>query len=233
MKKFLLLVALAAPITSFTVPYSEPVFSSDEQDQMEIAAYSTYRSGKDKLDQKKMGERLQKTLNTLVKFTSHHLMRRGHIEGKTMLAKWEKNYSKVFLYAEIGVDDIGDHEAIQFILDLYSLAEKYLGRSFCEASHIRDLWVVAYAVPVVFHPARVDIDGPEYKLHFVPFSKALGYWIVMGGCTIYNWIGTPITTLICSPIGEAGRFAFGLLADPLSDAIWKGFHGKQVDPENR
>ena len=171
-----------------------------------------------------MGQRVQKALNTQIKFASTHLKRRGIQYGVTALKQWEAKYSKRFLVMEIGMLDLGDHEAIEWLLDFYTQLEGFLGPSYLAQLHLDDIRTLAYAIPVVFAPARSDIDKPEYKLHFVPFSKAIGYWTVLGGCSIYNWIGVPVVTLVCSPIGEAGRLAFGLIGDPLSDAIWEGAH---------
>jgi hypothetical protein len=203
----------------------EGFFNADQQEQMEVAAYSSYRGGKKDFNAEKMGARVQRTLNVLVKFGSHHLMRKGKMEGKVMLAEWEKKYSSVFIAQEIGSLDIGDHEAVAFLLKFYLALESVFGQDRLEKMHLRDIWTLAYAIPVVFEPKRVDISQPEYKLHFVPFSKAVGYWTVMGGCTAYNYLGTPVTTLICDPIAEAGRFVFGAIGDGLSDAIWRGANG--------
>jgi len=198
--------------------------AEDTQETLEANAYQTYRSGKKEFNAEKVGRKLQKALNAQVKFGSHHLMRKGLKIGKIKLKEWETNYSKVFLNVEIGQMDLGDHEAIAWLLDFYNILETNLGLVTLQRLHLDDMRTFAYAIPVVFSPARSDIDKPEYKLHFVPFSKGTGYWLVLGGCSIYNWIGTPVTTLICDPIAEAGRLAFGLIGDPLSDAIWEGAH---------
>lgn len=201
-----------------------PVHAEDDIEALETNAYQTYRGGKKEFNAEKMGKRVQKALNTQVKFAANHLKRRGIQYGVVALKEWESKYAKTFQTREIGALDLGDHEAIEWLLNFYTQLEGFLGTPYLQRTHLDDIRVLAYAIPVVFEPARTDVDKPEYKKHFVPFSKAVGYWLVLGGCSIYNWVGSPAVTLVCAPIGEAGRLAFGLIGEPLSDAIYDGTH---------
>lgn len=217
MKSIVIAFIISGILSTYTASATE---SLPTQETMEANAFQAYQE-KSKFNREKMGKRLQRTLNTQIKFASHHLKRRGIQYGVTALKEWETKYKTVFLTTEIGALDLGDHEAISWLLDFYTKLEGFLGESTLKALHLDDIKTLAYAIPVVFEPARSDIDKPEYKLHFVPFGKAVGYWGVYAGCSIYNWVGMPAVNLVCTPISEAGRIVFGIIADPLSDAIWE------------
>ena len=69
-----------------------------------------------------------------------------------------------------------------------------------ELTHLDDIKIVNYAVPVAFDPCNPEWDQPEYKLHFVPLAGVATYWAVWGGCMAgttgagYSVICTPVAT---------------------------------------
>lgn len=197
------------------------IHAEDEvtQEKMEIEAFKEYQ-GKKSFNKEKMGKRIQKAYNNLVKFGVFRLNKRGY-DARPLQKQWDAQFSKVFLNLEIGVNDIPDHEpAIKWLNDFYLLLVATLGQSTVMSMHLDDIDTLNRGVPVMFHPKGTD--KVDYNLCFVKSSAAIGYWTVMGGCSLYNWLGTNPTIVICSPLAEGGRLAFKIIADPLSDAIWEG-----------
>lgn len=187
------------------------------QDQMELEAFTAYKS-KSKFNEKRVGEKVQKTYNSLVKFGVFRLKKRG-FDASNLQKEWDANYSKVFLLAEIGVTDIPDHEpALKWLNDFYLLLVTTLGQSTVNSLHLDDIDILNRGVPVMFHPK--GSDKVDYNLCFVKSSGAIGYWTIELACAGYNWLGTNPTVVICGPLAAGGRLAFKIVAEPLSNSIW-------------
>lgn len=203
-----------------------PVHASDEitQEKMEAEAFTAYKS-KSKFNEKRMGERVQKTYNVLVKFGVFRLNRRGY-DARPLQKEWNAKYAKTFLAAEIGITDIPDHEpALAWLNDFYLLLVATLGQDAVNSLRLDDIDTLNRGIPVMFHPKSTD--KIDYNLCFTKSSKAIGYWGAMGACSIFNSIGTNPAILVCTPLSEGARLAFGIIANPLSDAIWEGSNASE------
>lgn len=219
MKYLMIVFLLLSPVNAH---------SSDDisQDKMETEAFTAYKS-KSKFNEKRMGERVQRTYNVLVKFGVFRLKKRGY-DASNLQKEWNAQYSKVFLAAEIGINDIPDHEpALKWLNDFYLLLVATLGQASVNSLRLDDIDTLNRGIPVMFHPKSTD--KIDYNLCFIKSSKAIGYWGTMGACSIFNSIGTNPAIVVCSPLSEGARLAFGLVADPLSDAIWEGSNASESD----
>lgn len=192
------------------------------ESQMEVEAFNEYKT-KSKLNEKKWGERSQKSYNALVKFGVQRLKKKGYLHAPSLQKEWDQKYSKVFLSLEIGVNDIPDHEpAIKWLNEFYLTLVSVLGESTVKSLHLDDIDTLNRGLPVVFKPK--EVEKLDYNQCFVKSSKAIGYWSCTVACSTYNWLGTGPTITICTPLASACRMAFGLIADPISDGIWESVH---------
>jgi hypothetical protein len=124
-----------------------------------------------------------------------------------------------FLLDELNAKDLGDHEPIEWLYDLWFTLNELLGEGTMRMMHLDDLYIFAYAIPVVFWCLDA-VDELEYALHFVPFSGAVTYWAAMAACQAAAF-GTA-WTLICSPVASVAELAMiELIAPGLSPRVWE------------
>lgn len=136
----------------------------------------------DKIDQRlDLDERHQlaaEAFDGMFKFAARQLREEGRPDdARRLTAEWSGTYRNIVL----GLNgDVGDHTPFNdWIAIWYSLLEEQLGVEFMEFSHLRDIWVLNFTLPVVFKPhadeqwcmeqlARhpTDTCKREYARHF-------------------------------------------------------------------
>ena len=123
--------------------------------------------------------------------------------------------------------DLGDHAPLSEWLDeWYQRLEDLLGPEVMRLTHLDDIWVVNFAVPVVFDPRREKgiWDDPEpqeeYSEHFIPLAGVVAYWGAWISCTVAT-LSTGAVTYICAPIASGVEYIMvRYVAPPLSDRVY-------------
>lgn len=140
-------------------------------------------------------------------------------DGDRIWKEWEeRRWFFMQLDSELTGKDIGDHEPIKWLYDTWAFLNKMLGEQTMKYTHLDDLWIFAYSIPVVF-TCLDQVDAPEYAAHFIPFAGSLTYWSAMIACTI----GAPAPwSMLCSPLGELCEYAMvTFIAPKITDKVWK------------
>lgn len=103
----------------------------------------------------------------------------------------------------LGSRDLGDHEPLlKWLAELYHKLEERFGEGWLRASHLDDIKIFNFGIPVVFTPASWDLK--EYKAHFVPLAGANGFWVSQAAC-----LASPAAAVskLCPILGEGARYA--------------------------
>lgn len=168
-------------------------------------------------------------------------------EAERLAAEWE-GFGQEYLMAlaDPELTDVGDHSPFsEWIAVWYAQLEAVLGVQIMEMTHLRDIWVLNYTLPVVFRPHEgaawcLDMDGgdceAEYRRHFAGtkwqkrpdpdadevqhhgFAGVVTYWAVWGGCTAAT---SGVGSLFCGPAGTGAEFVMERYVAPgLSDRIY-------------
>lgn len=160
--------------------------------------------------------------------------------------EWEGTYKGSLLrYGEVG-----DHQPLSdWVAVWYMLMEQVLGENVMEMSHLKDIWVLNFTIPVTFEPHAdsvwckeqlqaypEDTCADEYRRHFAGtkyygddpyataalhhgFSGVCTYWLVFAGCEAALW-GTDFT-LVCGLAGDGAEAVMEKWPAPkISVRIW-------------
>jgi hypothetical protein len=139
-----------------------------------------------------------------------------------------------YLERMVTEEDLGDHKPLNLWLAVVTdLLQLTLGPQVMEWTHLDDLRIMNYAIPVVFNP-RADNDWcletsgvaciEEYGLHFVPFSGTCAYWGAYISCAVATYGAG--TMFLCSPIGMGTEYVVRRWVAPkLGDRIYIRVNG--------
>jgi len=181
-----------------------------------------------------------KRLDAVVESTIHRgaaaLREMGEgTEADRIEAEYAVAYTGYFVrqYENGGIPvEIGDHAPLNLWLELVHAALHIkLGDDLCRYLHVHDLFIVNFAVPVVFNPKRYDLL--DYKDHFAghPLSAwkwehhglagVVTFWAVNITCGAATF-GMGLVTFACSPIaGLAESVMDRRIAPPVAERVWK------------
>lgn len=130
-----------------------------------------------------------------------------------------------------GLGDIGDHRPLaQWLTTLYNDLLALLGPQVMAITHLEDIKVINYTIPVVFHMQGVtpqEINQAEYAKHWNPFWGVVSYWTVWGVCTVVTYGGGWF--IICSPAGMAAKYVtVNYIAPKFSNNGYEFFYGANL-----
>lgn len=132
-------------------------------------------------DRASLQVKLDRAVDNLIKTTIGELKKRGH---HTLAGTIEMDYIqryKGFVMTFQPGRDVGDHEAISWLLKIHDDIEFVIGPKLCHATRIHDLWVIAYTIRVVFS-CQDNVDPLEYAKHYIPLSGIAARWVSYGTC---------------------------------------------------
>lgn len=200
----------------FLIDYSVANAAFDEKPIVKSVA--------ENLEHGELAEEAHKTVNTIVLFSIITLKAHGfHDEAREIRDEWDAN--EAYFFSELMAKDLGDHRPLsEWLASVYMRLELLLGKPLMAWTHLDDIKVLNFAIPVVFD-ARMesgywdsDDPKPEYKLHFVPFSGVVTYWSAYLACTIAT---EGIGSVWCSPIASVGENAMvHFIAPRISDRVY-------------
>lgn len=134
-----------------------------------------------------------------------------------------------YLSRMVMLEDLGDHKPLSLWLAVVTdLLQLTLGSQVMEWTHLDDLRIMNYAIPVVFKPQAsndwcLETSGVscqvEYGLHFVPFAGTCSFWGAYIACSVATYGAG--TMFLCSPIGMGTEYVVRKWVAPkLGDRIY-------------
>lgn len=166
-----------------------------------------------------LAESTDKTIKGMIELAVSLLGERGfYQEAASVEVEFKDRWEGYFVRAHMR--GLGDHKPYSEWLALtYDLLRLTLGDQVLKFWHLDDLYILNYAIPVVFDPENPDWDKKEYGLHFVPFSGVLTYWTIWIGCEIYTFATGHVFP--CSPAGSLGEtIMVHLFAPHISNMVY-------------
>ena len=173
-----------------------------------------------------------KALAALIKQAGVVLRARGHASVAKEIEAEYTQYTDAIYQMAMQTKEIGDHEAFsEFLISTHDKIETAIGSFWCKYFHFHDLYIINYAVPVVWHPEAYDLT--EYLDHFAGhilsqyswkhhgLAGVVAYWAVNIAC-MAGTSGMGAVTFACGPIaGLAEHVIDKNVAPPLGKRIWK------------
>lgn len=144
----------------------------------------------------RMKLRTNNSLDALIRVGVGELKRKGHHTEATRI---ENEWNTQWSFYMLRYDDLGDHAPLSEWLDkVYKALEAKLGVAVMEFTHLVDIKVLNYSIPVVFHPCAFDMGAivipraEEYACHFVAygpkkngaFAPVCAYWAAYAACVM-------------------------------------------------
>lgn len=95
-------------------------------------------------------------LTSMLTFAARNLREAGRSDdADTLLNEWNGHYKAVV--AGVETEDVGDHLPYSDWLAIwYQALEDEFGVDYMEWSHLRDIWILNFTLPVVFNPTSTD-----------------------------------------------------------------------------
>lgn len=179
--------------------------------------------------------RIDHVVDRIVRQTAAAMQAKGYkAESAEMMLQYETEYSFYFTGRVdlLGAGDIGDFAPwSEFLKNVHEKAHEFLGETLCKFLHVHDLFIITYAVPVVFAPSKYDLE--TYQNHFTGvhilgplwdhygLAPVAAYWTVEIVCSVGTW-GMGLVSFACGPIASVSENVFGVYLSPrLGDAVWK------------
>lgn len=138
--------------------------------------------------------------------------RKGRIAANDLRIEWDEVYRPWALGLIDNPEALGDSpDALgdwpplsDWLAEKYDQLEALIGPEAMAFTHLDDIKVINYAVPVVFDPCNeLWSNYEEMSLHFIPLTGTLSYWLAWAACTGGTWgLGIGI---ICTPVGMASE----------------------------
>lgn len=166
-----------------------------------------------RLDQMEVAKKTDKAIEEMVAVATDQLKKAGFKDEAARIdLEFENSFqgytAKLITKRLKGLGDIGDHRPLsKWLTELYNTLYDLLGPQVMALTHLEDIKVINYTIPVVFHLEGVtnpEIDPVEYEKHWDPFWGVVTYWTVWGTCEAVTYGGGWF--LICSPAGMAAKY---------------------------
>lgn len=173
--------------------------------------------------------RMHNTLDIMMRVAVSELLEKGYIpEAQQLENEWNE-----WSYTILANDDLGDHAPLsKWLATTYQKLEDMLGVWIMEQTHLIDLKVMNYSIPVVFNACTFDMGAitipraEEYACHFVAYGKnkdgafapVVTWWASYIGCTI-GTMGTGFS-FVCGAAAEGAKWIMKKhIAPPISKRI--------------
>lgn len=160
--------------------------------------------------------RINQSIEEIIKFSSIELKKKGAKKlAKEIESEWLMKYDSMILDSR----DLGDHEPLsKWLADTYKKIEAVIGEDLSKASHIYDLYILNYSIPIVLF-CRDNVDESEYMRHFVPLIGVIAYWSAYISCAVLSWDN--LLFFLCSPIAESAKLiAINYSSPKLNHKAW-------------
>jgi hypothetical protein len=175
----------------------------------------------------------QSTLNRIVSEGNALLMEQGYAQEAMSLQKeWDHNYSGEFTAVQLF--DLGDHQPMNaWLADYYKKLQDKLGAPILRLTHVDDINVLNYAIPVVFQPKGDKRNGDhwndvEYSKHFIPFISVAAYWAGYVGCRAATKVHPAFKRYCSVAAGALKNLVRSTVAPKLSNLAFAKGTGRKV-----
>lgn len=199
------------------------------------------------LDNGKILEKTGEAFDAMFRVAETELRKRGQVALANRLDdEWVTTGSDL-LMAIGGNGDVGDHSPFSdWVQAWYAVIEAQLGIPVMEATHLRDIWVLNYTIPVVFHRDATspwcgqvtagDNCRDEYRRHFAGtkyqrdpdpqadkilhhgFAPVVAWWLVYAGCEAATQGGGMV---VCGVAADSAEFAIERWVAPrIAYGLW-------------
>lgn len=156
--------------------------------------------------------------------------------------EWQTQFSD-FLVREEQSDILGDHKPLlKFLSGFYDKLEDRLGTNFIRQGLLGDIYLMNFAIPVVFAPKAewwrntetANRMWVEYRKHFIPFANVITYWGVKIACNkiMQQKEAGKQGQKLCEKAATKLRWAMGRYVAPkISDFIFNKANGAEAKLE--
>jgi len=163
------------------------------------------------------------TIDVMLRVGAKALRKKGYpVQSEALLAQWRGVYKPML--GGFTLDSLGDHAPFsRWLMEVTTAMEVALGTSRMKLLHLDDLYIVNYAIPVVFDPANIEWDLEDYTEHFVPFAGVVGYWAASGGCSLA--ITNPLVShFTCGIVGTLAEEGMKAVSPSIANKIYQQFN---------
>ena len=198
----------------------------DDIRQFKSSEYSSARKVLNSVDRHAMAARVDRSIDKMVSMSTYFLRREGYdADAARIEIEYGVRFKRYVSRLVAGEKDIGDYAPLSdFLTRLSETLDQKLGSEIMELTHLEDVRVLNYTVPVVFHLNTIPegaISPAEYKKHFIPLAGITAFWGVSIACDI-GTLGSGYW-VICSPAGVIAKFAVVEYIAPPAAPRWYNF----------
>lgn len=155
---------------------------------------------------------------------------------RALADQYEDDWAHHFADFMVRTHDLGDHKPLsQWLANFYTKLEDRLGATTIHNGLLGDIYLMNYAIPMVFAPkgdwrtkTTPNRDWVEYRKHFIPFANVITYWSTNIACNYVmkkQGAGSQGKKL-CGQVSEKLRFAMGRYVAPkISDFVFNKANG--------
>jgi hypothetical protein len=198
----------------------------DDIRRFKASEYSSSRKVINSVDRHGMAARVDRSIDKMVSVSTYFLRREGYeADASRIEIEYGLLFKRYVSRLVAGEKDLGDYAPLSaFLTRLSETLDEKLGSEIMELTHLEDVRIVNYTVPVVFHLSTIPagaISPAEYKKHFVPLTGVTAFWGVSIACDI-GTVGTGYW-FICSPAGVIAKFLVVEYIAPPAAPRWYNF----------
>lgn len=212
-------------------------------DAKEFDSRRTRQKVAQQLDEGELPELARNALDAMFHKAAVELKKKGRADLAADLKSEWNTFGQDLLNMSM-LKDVGDHDPFsEWLAAWYAKLEAVLGVQIMEMTHLRDIWVMNFTIPVIFHPEAdsawckavpaPDTCQAEYRRHMAGtkwqkkadehadeiqhhgFAGVVTYWAVDVACMAAGG------GLACGPVGTAAEFVMErYFAPSISDRIF-------------
>lgn len=196
----------------------------------------TLRKSMSDLDQAELATKTDGAIEQMIETAAAQLRKVKHNDTANRIQgdydeKFQGYVSKLVEERIKGLGDIGDHRPLaEWLTTLYNDLLAILGPEVMALTHLEDIRVINYTIPVVFHMQGLtpqEINAGEYAKHWTPFWGVVSYWTVWGVCTGVTYGSGWF--IVCTPAGMAAKYVvINYIASKFSDNGYEFFYGSNL-----
>lgn len=153
--------------------------------------------------------------------------------------RYENEWNGIFSNFLLENGILGDHKPLLvWLANFYTKLEDRLGAAFIKQGLLGDIYLMNYAIPIVFAPkgdwrtpTTPNRDWVEYRKHFIPFANVITYWGVKIACNriMKNQGAGKQGKKLCEKAATKLRWAMGRhIAPKISDFIFNKSNGERA-----
>jgi len=172
------------------------------------------------------------TVNSMINHANIIMRQTGNNElANEIMDEYQNVYMNWMACRKDDCKEIGDHPPLWLWLQtVHEKIESKIGPSWCKYTHLHDMYIFNFALPVVWEPQLYDLQ--DYLDHFAGheisrlrwehhgFAGITAYWTSYAAC-IAGTYGMGVLGFACTPISEVIEIATDKrIAPKVGKTIW-------------